>query len=96
MSEFFAIRHRRTGALLPQTEKGASWWEGESSDNRPRLFSKIGARNFINIWVKGRVIVKRTPYGSIDEGETLEYESRGRSRSDLEIIPVTLTFGEPL
>lgn len=93
----FVVRHKHTQRFLP-TMKGASWWEGEE-EGPPRLFvSKRAAQNFVIMWAKGRAAVERSYSGEwgLDEVIGLKFEDRNRKRTDLEIIPVTLTFGEPL
>lgn len=93
----FAIRHKATGNLL-SWHKGATWWEGQSGPV-PRIFStKKAATSFVVIWAFGRASVKHSYRGVFDTDESpgIEYENRGRTRDMLEIIPVTLTFGEPL
>lgn len=98
----FAIRHKATGVYLPQG-KGLTWWEGEKAPNHvPRLFiNKRAAQAFQINWAKGRAVVKfvtqsRGFMEPSDDVPELFYEDQGRTRAMLEIIPVTLTFGEPL
>lgn len=96
----FAIQHKASGQFLPPG-KGFTWWEGEVIPRHtPRLFvNKRAAQSFQVNWTKGRAILKyveiSTSWGD-DGRQELTYEDRGRTRDMLLIIPVTLTFGEPL
>lgn len=96
----FVVRHKAKGNLLP-IGKGMSWWEGDAigAVTPPRLFhSYLGAKNFIASWARGTVEVKRAyRHYELDdfEGE-LKITPKGRKKEMLEILPVTLTFGEPL
>lgn len=87
----YAIRHISGNYLTDQT-KGGSWWEGEAEKGSPRLFKTEGvAKGWITSWLKGRVVKKYDPYGEYTE---LHHELQPlRQRSQLSVIPVTLTFG---
>lgn len=97
MHYVFAVRHNGTGAYLPQSFKGASWWDGAkiSEKDIPRLFySQRAAQSFVSQWARGRV-TKRTasqpiglPYEEVYE--FLEHEDVGRKASDLRIVAMKL------
>lgn len=94
----FAIRMKSTGYYLP-VGPGASYWTGDEPAKNPRLFiSPHAARAFKASWAKGEAHIKRRPHSNwaVDEIEDLVYVDKGRNQLMLEIIPVTLTFGEPL
>lgn len=88
----FAVRHTKTGNLLPQM-RGASHWEGESGLH-PRLFStERAARNFIIQWAKGIHRPIRTVYAFEEdyEGGGIEIQDVGRVRSTCQIVKFNLT-----
>lgn len=92
--KFYAIRHRQTGNYLPMEWKGTSYWEGEAG-KAPRLLSLRAAKSLITQWALGQhrnvIHYSDTPLGRDDWVEH-EITPCGRSRSDLEIVEVTLTF----
>lgn len=98
----YAIKHLNTGNYLPQDFKGASHWAGVEFTDRPRLFSKTGAKAFQSSWARGPVVKDYIgdELGHEGFGHYPMYEYRpepiGRKKSDLAIVPVVLTFGEPL
>lgn len=93
----FVVRHKTTGKYL-NPGNGASHWEGEGGIV-PRIFHSLrGAKAFQASWARGIVSVGKsydweTGY---TENTGLRIEDRGRRKDMLEIIPVILTFGEPL
>lgn len=95
----YAIRIKATGNLLP-VGPGASFWTGDEPAECPRLFVSLhAARAFRASWAKGEAHIKRSRRGGwdgVDDIEDLVYVDKGRTQSMLEIIPVTLTFGDPL
>lgn len=95
----FAIRMKATGNFLP-VGPGASYWTGTEPAKNPRLFVSLhAARAFKASWAKGEAHIKRSRHGDwsgVDDIEDLVFIDKGRKQTDLEIIPVTLTFGEPL
>lgn len=107
----FAIRHKPTGFYLTTPyAKGGSHWEpsdpayvDQSEVYAPRLFHTArAARCFRSAWAKGRWFKERG--GSTDPWSgTYEYEENifiepvpSRKKEDLEIIPVTIQYGEPV
>lgn len=97
----YAIRHNETGAFLSQNwMKGASFWEGQQDNVPPRLFSLRGAKAFVASWRQGEVRKESRGYSGnpydIDAEITIKIVDVGRKASALSIIPVTLSFGEPL
>ncbi len=98
----YAIRHNATGNYLPQIMRGASHWIGAEQIEQPRLFTKAGAVNFVASWVRGPVekVYVGDEQGHEGFGHYPIYDfvpkDVGRKKSDLSIIPVTLTYGEPL
>lgn len=92
--KLYAILHRKTGNYLPMEWKGTSYWEGEPG-KAPRLLSLRAAKALIIQWARGqhRTIghYSDTPLGRDDWTEH-EITPCGRSRDDLEIVEVTLTF----
>jgi hypothetical protein len=106
MTTYYVVRHKVTGKILPQTfMTGSTWWHPEPEETRinqkelPRLFySERAGTNFINMWAKGHAVKHRASSfdfeGNEDNDEWLEWEAvSGRSRSQLEVVPVTLQFG---
>ncbi len=84
------VRHKASGHILPQ-RKGASYWEPghRVGGEIPRLFLSYHAAS---VWL---ITYERGEY-TRDENGFVTYERvPGRSRADFEILPVTLTFGEP-
>jgi len=97
----YAIRHKATGNYLSQYRRGTSYWNGEPDErNAPRLLNLRGAKSLVIQWAYGehRNTVHETanPITGYDCWVDHEIIDKGRKRTDLEIIPVTLTFGEPL
>lgn len=95
MHYVFAVRHNGTGAYLPQSFKGASWWDGAkiSEKDIPRLFySRRAAQSFVSQWARGRVTKKMVEGASPwdDYHEELEHEDVGRKASDLRIVAMKL------
>jgi hypothetical protein len=102
---FYVIRHKVTQRLLPQSySTGSTWWNpvehDPKKDELPRLFySKKAAKSCIITWAKGHAVKKTAgTFDSFDDFEEwLEYEAvPGRTREQLEVVPVHLSFGEPL
>lgn len=92
----FAIRHKATGKYLYPGRGSAHWDPVHDPDpTTPRLFaSKQGALACIRWWKEGAVTVHRN-YDWNDCYEDWNINrNHNRKASDLEVIPVTLTFGE--
>lgn len=98
MSDYWIIRHKPTGSVLPNRGLTSRWEPVVRHSLPPRLFAtKKGAENCASAWVQGiwsKVVVR--------ERESWEYEPyvyedtptptpvQGRSKDDLEVVRVTL------
>lgn len=92
--------------LTVAPEARAEYTANQRADTRPpRLFiSKRAADNFMTSWARGaaRMVSNETYRGAggymTDEApyDLVVEPVPGRARDQLEILPVTLTFGEPL
>lgn len=83
---YYAIRHKETQAFLSATwQKGGTYWEGDADNLPPRLFKTKGAaQKFVEMWAKGQAYTKEGEYRTF-------YADQGRSRSDLLIVPLSLS-----
>lgn len=97
MIKLYCIRHKATGNLLPiEFLTGGSYWNGEAG-KAPRFFTSIrNARSFIAIWAKGQA---SNVYSTGSDGFReyvekvgLEFKDVGRSKTDLEVIEITLVY----
>ncbi len=96
---FFLLRHRATGKLMPQGR--ATWWDPSTDrSTTPRLFSRItDAKNAKRYWEAGALTYyagrDRDPFFGDDEPGELRLSTdfgTDRKLDDLEIIPATLSF----
>jgi len=99
---YYAVKHS-SGNYLTDHWQGSSYWEGEEGKGAPKLFKSLGsAKGWRTQWLKGRVIKEYAALAqdSFFQGEEFvgySYEPvPSRSLSCINIIPVTLSFGEPL
>ncbi|MFA5377061.1 MAG: hypothetical protein WC455_15020 [Dehalococcoidia bacterium] len=96
---YYAIRHKETQAFLSAAwQRGGTYWEGEADNLPPRLFAtSIAAQKFVEMWAKGqaRAASDWTESSPLGPRECLRvytvYEDQGRSRSDLLIVPLSLS-----
>jgi hypothetical protein len=99
---YYAIRHKPTGRLMPETTGGYSLWDPSYLNTAypPRLFiTQRAAKNSLTCWLQGRWSIVTDI-----ESEGWEYPSYtvvigvqptrvpGRHRDDVEVIPVHLTI----
>lgn len=97
--QLYAIQHTTTGNYLTDRYVGGSWWEGEPYKGSPKLFKTLGsAKGWRTNWLKGSVKTEHsqdweTGYEKLN---LVTIPRPNRTRDQLTIIPVTLTFGEPL
>lgn len=106
----YIVRHKDTGKVLPQLPgRGYSGWHPVHADPNqvwedaltPRLFgTERGAHKFIEQWAKGIAYAhtEQDDYsgGTVKTGY-VEYETvTGRTRDQLEVVPVELQYGEAL
>lgn len=100
----FAIRHKASNTILDcRFARGGSYWNPTETnfkpDPRPRIFISLrAAKSFISQWTAGehKQTYEYDPSGWGSERSIHSVKDVGRSRSDLEIIPLTITFGDPL
>jgi hypothetical protein len=87
----YAIRHTKTGHLLPvEYNKGSTYWEGQAG-SLPRLFPSLkSVRGCVNTWIKGEASHEFTETEFGIEAAGLVYRDKGRKRSDLEIVTFEL------
>lgn len=96
---YYAVKHKKTQAFLSATwQRGGTYWEGEADNLPPRLFkTKMAAQKFVEMWAKGqaRATSDWAESSPLGPRECLRvytvYEDRGRSRSDLLIVPLSLS-----
>ncbi len=105
--KYFAIRQKKTGFFLPQSDRTvrAGHTHSEPTDPKklpPRLFTREGpAKCALTWWLKG---VHNEDYG-IDEdfyghdykyqkGPTDPVEGTARDPESMEVVPITVTFSE--
>jgi hypothetical protein len=96
---YYAIRHKETQAFLSAAwQKGGTYWEGEADNLPPRLFkTKMAAQKFVEMWAKGCASTEEEWQESSPLGprECIRvytvYHDQGRSRSDLLIVPLSLS-----
>lgn len=98
---FFTVRHVDTGHLLPPNKRSSKWDFTQPAPHFPRLFkTKRAAQVWIRTWVRGTASrsVDYPPFKQgLYYGAIVQYEPiPGRHTSHLEIVPVTLSFGDPL
>lgn len=101
MKQLYAIRHKKTGHFIPR----GGYRERKSAlepqaDCIPRLFTRLSAaRTWLTVWLKGEVV---TVYGYTNyddphpEADVKIIPRPHRDRELMEIVPVTLKFGEPV
>ena len=100
MPDFYAIRHEN-GNFLPARLKYSSNWKGNEK-TPPRLFTRLGdAKGWITNWRKGRVAISAGTgydpfFGEYPEPELIIIEVPERHSIRLEIVPVILTFCQPI
>jgi hypothetical protein len=94
----FALRHRATGAFMPQrpTGRGYTFWEPrDEPEGTPRLFTtRRGAQIAAACWARGEFHREHHPgdWGFDDSYYDIKVVIRDdRQRDDLEIVPVRLT-----
>lgn len=97
MTVFYVVRHKPTGRLLPARVLATQYEFGRLEGvYEPRLFkSERAAKNCATCWAQG---VWRREFRSEQDGwempeysylaEPVPYETKGRNRDDLEVVPV--------
>lgn len=96
--QYFVVRHIDTGHALPAGIRGSLWDPEDEPTGLPRLFrSSRAARNFINAWARGKGF-RQYPFDYRGRyiGGPVTYQPTTRDKQTLEIVPVSLTYGDPL
>ena len=95
---YYAVKHKKTQAFLSAAwQKGGTYWEGEADNLPPRLFkTKMAAQKFVEMWAKGQAesytVYIKSDFGPPEcSGQQTRYNDQGRSRSDLLIVPLSLS-----
>lgn len=96
----YAIRHKETGNYLSQYWKGGSYWNGENDGKEAhRIFTLRAAKSFVSQWAMGEHKQTYEEYDTLEGRDGRSYhfiKDVGRKRTDLEIIPITISYGEPV
>lgn len=77
--QLFAIRHKPTGALMPQFPRGGhTWWEpGGSTHLAPRIFASHKRAYYVIVqYVRGRAQVHYERNGGVSGAEVLPETER--------------------
>lgn len=99
MSRFYVIRHKPTGRLLPARVRATHYeFDRLEGVHEPRLFkSERAAKNCATCWAQGAWSQElRTESDGWEQpsysylAEAVPQPVEGRSRADLEVVPVTL------
>jgi hypothetical protein len=94
MTTYYIIRHKPTGAWMPQMRGGFSYWEPTFNHNPPRLFNTArAAKNALTCWLQGRWSQGMTSGDFWDPPEPTRLEPHavpGRRGEDMEVVAVTL------
>lgn len=101
MTTFYLIRNKRTKKWISALDdngaiRSKGFTHAHLSDTEtPRLFHNMNsARNALTVWLKGKLVAKRTPFRGVDsfydEGEDVEMictPQEDRKRNEMEIVP---------
>jgi hypothetical protein len=95
--DWYIVRHRKTGAYMPEMGRGYTYWEAEPTTAKPRLFPTArGARMAIQAWARGEHKTEHrqsVDWGGYDEGSFVGITpGTERDAAQLEVQPVSITL----
>lgn len=99
--QYFVVRHIDTGHILPRLKRPSHWDPETLIEGPPRLFATRGAAIiWCKIWARGvGYRADFTPDNAhlYRAGADIAYsKDEKRKITDLEIVPVTFNYGDPV
>ena len=100
--EWFIVRHKPTGAYMPEMGRGYTYWEPPAMNpcgEKPRLFpSKHGAKQAVAAWARGEHVRQTGRTGDLwgcDDWSAVEVvPGTQRDASELEVCVVEINIKE--
>ena len=98
MKTYHILRHKETGVVMPlfPSNRGYTHWMGEAMPSAPpRIFAtELAAKRARGMWAKGVATPRFIYYNEGAEHDGIDFEDAGRSKDDLEIVPIVLLTEE--